>query len=599
MEDIELDQMTLGGAGDDGQILPKVDPDSGTARIIVLAATYGEGEPTDNSTALVEELKQAMSDGEDGNNGESKNDSDSSSLFKGIDFTVFGLGNRQYEHYNAMGKFFDESFQKLGGNRIFRIGLGDDDADLEGDFESWKEAMWTELKSKYLGDGVSFEPPRQLSSEKLPDCEYAIEYHDDKNIIKTHSESMSVPLDQVHGSSRHYFQSYDCPVTAIRELRSPEDGGSTVHIEIDISMAKDLTYRTADNFGVLGVNDIKIVESVAESLGYDLDAVFSLKGARGNEWHGAPFPMPITIRECLTRYCDLTSAPRRSDLKLLAQYATDGVDRQCLTRLSSKEGKKEYKEKIMDGYVGMVDLLKLCPSVSMPLEHFISVCHFNLPRFYTISSSSSVHPDSVHLTAAVTEAKRPDGSMFRGVCSTHLASLRPGKDTVRVFNRPSTFRLPDDSSRPIILIGPGTGIAPMRALLQERRHHRQVQKQNIGRNVLYFGCKKKSLDYLYKEELEKFQSDGILDELHLAFSREQNDKVYVQHLLSKNAEDTWSLINDGVASIYVCGGVKMGHDVTEALKEIVSTQGQMSVTDAKDYLAKLSSDGRYIQELWA
>ena len=598
MEDIELDDLAMTGddVGAGQQKQSRIDPDSGTARVIVLAATYGEGEPTDNSTALVEALKQAISDGEEETN---SNDGSGLSLFKGIDYTVFGLGNRQYEHYNAMGRFFDESFNKLGANRVFRIGLGDDDADLEGDFESWKEDLWTALKAKYHINGTTFEPPRQSLSEKLPDCEYVVEFHTSKDVIKKHDEFMAVPLDKVHGSSRHYFQSFDCPVTAVRELRSPEDGGSTVHIEIGISNAKGLTYHTADNFGVLSLNDSQIVESVAKSLGYDLDAVFSLKGAPGHEWHGDPFPMPITVRECLTRYCDLTSAPRRSDLKLLAKYATDGVDRQCLTRLSSKEGKKEYREKIMDSYVGMVDLLKLCPSIAMPLEHFISVCHFLLPRFYTISSSSSVYPDTVHLTAAVTEAKRPDGSTFHGVCSTHLASLKPAKDVVRVFNRPSTFRLPCDSSRPIIMIGPGTGIAPMRALLQERRHQKVVQKQDIGRNVLYFGCKKKSLDYLYQDELETFKEDGILDELHLAFSREQTKKVYVQHLLSQNATETWKLINDGMASIYVCGGVKMGHDVTEALKEIVSTHGEMSFNEAKDYLAKLSSTGRYIQELWA
>jgi NADPH-ferrihemoprotein reductase len=342
-------------------------------------------------------------------------------------------------------------------------------------------------------------------------------------------------------------------------------------------------------------------------LGYDLDSVFSLKAppppSNGNsphEWHGDPFPMPLTVRECLTRYLDLTSAPRRSDLKLLSLYAKDPVDRRALQRLSSKEGKQDYKEKIMESYVGLVELLKLCPSLEIPLEHLVSFCHFTLPRFYTISSSSTVFPDSIHLTVAVTQEQRKDGTIFEGVCSTHIAKSQHTHMPLRVFVRPSSFRLPSDSSKPILMIGPGTGIAPMRALLQHRRHQQLIEKQNVGSNILYFGCKRKELDYLYEDELLRYQDEGVLTALHLAFSRQDpSKKVYVQHLLKDQAKSTWNLLQNGGAYVYVCGGVKMGHDVTETLKEIVSTQGQMSFEKASLYLSDLSSHGRYVQELWS
>jgi NADPH-ferrihemoprotein reductase len=425
---------------------PPFEGESGS-RAIILAATYGEGEPTDNSTALVQACKEFMEEEE------------KTEVVKGLEFCVFGLGNRQYEQYKAMGKFFDAALEKLGGERIMPIGTGDDDSDLEGDFGSWKDQLWVQLKDKYCKE-AAFPTKANDDAFKVSKCEYAIEYHD------SNTKPKDIPLDQVHGSSRPYFTSVNCPITTIRELRSPKDGGSTVHVEIDISKSDNLTYETADNLAVLPVNDEKVVQSVAESLGYDLDAVFSLKAAPNHEWHGAPFPMPLSVKECLARCLDLTSAPRRSDLKLLVQYATDPVDRKALLRLSSKEGKKEYKEKITGGYVGMVDLLKLCPSLSIPLEHFISNCRFLLLRYYTIASSSSKYPDEVHLTVAVTADKRKGGPIFHGVCSTHLANLKPkSSGKVRIFNRPSTFCLPKDSSRPIIMIGPGTGIAPMRALL--------------------------------------------------------------------------------------------------------------------------------------
>lgn len=566
---------------------PPFDNDeTGISRAIILAATYGEGEPTDNSTEIVNEMKENLM--------EEKN---ADITLSKLEYCVFGLANRQYEHFNAMGKFFDSALEKLGGKRIMPLGVGDDDNDLEADFEAWKDQMWIQLRRKYCKNASL---PSKRDETKLPDCEYKIVYHNASSSSSSQPPKATIiPLDQVHGSSKPYFSSADCPVVTNRELRSPEDGGSTVHVEIDVSNATNLSYQTADNLGVLPLNDSAVVESVAKALGYDLHAVFSLEAASSDhEWHGAPFPMPISVKECLTRYLDLTAAPRRSDLKLLVQYAKDPIDRKALQRLSAKEGKKEYKEKITEGYVGMVDLLKLCPSLAIPLEHFISICHFLLPRFYTIASSSSEFPKQVHLTVAVTEDKRKDGSTFNGVCSTHLASLKPS-GMVRVFNRPSTFRLPQDSNKPIIMIGPGTGIAPMRALLQERRYQSQVQKKSAGLNILYFGCKKSNLDFLYKDELESFQKEGVLDKLYLAFSREHKEKVYVQHELSKNSKETWDLIDAKGASIYVCGGVRMGHDVTETLKDIAAKEGALSAENAKNYLAKLASDGRFIQELWA
>lgn len=560
--------------------------DNGVSKAIFLVATYGEGEPTDNSAEFLRNLKAGS------NMEEEKKEQDVLDL-QGLEFCVFGLGNRQYEHFNAMGKIFDDCLARAGGKRIIELGLGDDDSDLEGDFENWKDnVMWPRLSKLYVKDASVIV---HKESGTFPDCPYVVEYSTNKNVTP---ETLS--LDQVHGSSRHYFSSFDCPVSVVRELRSSLDPGSTVHMEIDVSKATGFSYQTADNLGVLPVNDETVVKSLASALGLDLDAIFSLKPASGHEWHGAPFPMPISVHECLSRYCDLTSAPRRSELKLLAAYAHDETDKKALLRMSSKEGKAEYREKILEAHVGLVDLLKLCPSIQMPLEHFLGFCPRLLPRYYTISSSSSIHPKSVHLTVAVTESARKDGSVFRGVCSSYLGGLDPKqKPTVRVFCRESTFRLPKDPTRPILMVGPGTGIAPMRALLQERSYQRTSLKLAVGANVLYFGCKKRSMDYLYENELDAFRKQGDLDTFHVAFSREQKEKVYVQHLLVKNAKDTWDVIDGKGASIFVCGGVKMGHDVTEALKDICINEGNLSLEDAQDYLKKLASEGRFVQELWA
>jgi NADPH-ferrihemoprotein reductase len=573
--------------------------ENGRARAVFLAATYGEGEAPDNAQLFVEALCDTAQTKVLSGEGESKEPADGenavdTSLLQSLDYTVFGLGNRQYDHFNAMGKFFDRTLSCLGGQRMAPLGVGDDDNDLEGDFEAWKDnVFWPALKKKYLA-GVTLKVNAASKQQAVRDCPYETTYH------PAGTTAQSTPLEQVHTSSRHYFDAVDCPVTTVRELRSAQDGGSTVHMEIDISKAKvKLAYTTADNLGVLPVNDPETVASVAESLGYDLEALFSLTAAAQHEWHGAPFPMPLTVRECLTRYCDLTGAPRRSELKLLAAFAKDPLDQTALLRLSSKEGKAEYKEKITESRMGLRHILLKCPSLTVPLEHFLDICPRLQPRFFTIASSSTVHPRSVHLTVAVTKETRSDGSLFRGVCSTHLATSRDL--SVRIFHRPSTFRLPKDASQPIVMIGPGTGIAPMRGLLQERAHERSKASggQTAGKNILYFGCKQESLDYLYQDELQAWQTQGVLDELHTAFSRQQAHKVYVQHLLQQQAAATWKLLEQEGAYLYVCGAVKMGHDVGEALQEIIVTHGQRTPDQAKDYLAQLAQQGRYVQELWA
>jgi NADPH-ferrihemoprotein reductase len=573
------------------------DQESGISRAVFLGATYGEGEAPDNATQFVAALAKKAATEMLFQNLKVEELSVPDRCLVGLDFCVFGLGNKQYDHYNATGKFLDHALERVGGNRILGLGMGDDDGDLEGDFETWKDKkLWPTMERLYVFDKEALGKRKREAALRveLPDCQYEVHYIDNGD-----SDFKPMPFDQVHGSSRHYFTAVDCPVTKVQELRSSEEPGSTVHVEIDISSARGLTYATADNLGVLPVNAADTVEAVARALCYDLNAVFYVKAAPNHEWHGAPFPMPLSIRECLTRYCDLTSAPRRSDLKLLASYAKDPMDQKALLRMSSKEGRTEYKEKVLASFVGIVDLLKLCPSIEIPLAHFLAVCPLLQTRFFTISSSASVYPNSIHLTVAVTDALRSDGTMFKGVCSNYLASRVPGKDVIRVYSRPSTFRLPQDSSKPILLIGPGTGVAPMRALLQERAYQREHLHQCVGQNILYFGCKKRSYDFLYQEEMERFHCEKIIDKLYLAFSRDGDQKIYVQHLLEQNSEETWRLIHFEGAYVFVCGGVKMGHDVAETLKKIAVSQGSMSLEGAKSYMTNLAKESRYVQELWA
>lgn len=636
-------------------------------RCIFLVATYGEGEPPDNATQFVHLIQQhTQLDLLFEKNNAMPNDVNTTNETISFDYCVFGLGNKQYDNYNSMGKYFNKSLELLGGNKLVDVGLGNDDDDIENDFNIWKDTiLWPTLSNQYLpkttgcdDDGTSTitATTTTTTTTKLPDCPYHIQYDHIENYRKqnqyyfdntsTSQDIYDTKFDHIHNSNKHYFTAVDCPITTIRELRNrpmmesnhddmKDTIGSTIHLEIDIShpMGGDISYITADNLGVLPINTKEIVDTIARSIQFDGDGIdttlFMLRPSLPEKWHGIPFPMPITIRECLTRYCDVTGLLKRADLKMLSYYATDPVDESFLLRISSSSnGLQEYREKIVHSYIGLMDILQLCPSISIPLEHFLALCSPIQARYYTISSSSSLYPKSIHITVAVTShiitdpsssqltkiVKKPSiKSSFKGLCSNYLANCRVGEN-IRIFIRPSTFRLPKDISIPILMIGPGTGIAPMRAMIQERQYqYEQQQSQknenddsSMGNNILYFGCKRSHEDYIYQNELEQYSNYGILHELHVAFSREDpNRKVYVQHLLQQNKKQIYQLMQDRQCYIYVCGGVKMGQDVHETIKDIMISESSndekttMNENTVKEYLNKLSHEHRYVQELWA
>lgn len=565
------------------------DTDSNVARCLFLAATYGEGEATDNATSFAVELAEKAGENILFETQPEEEKSEPELVLDGLEFGVFGLGNKQYDHYNAMGKFFDHAVARVGGKRVLELGLGDDDDDIEADFEKWRmNVLWPALERLYIPKDVNLTEVKKRNSVhvKPPVTPFAVEY-----LGKRHIKPASVSESAIHGSCRAYFKAEDCPIQTVRELRTEKDPGSTVHVEIDISKSK-VKYETADNLNVFPVNHPDAVESVSKTLKIELDEYISVHGTNG----AVPFPNPISIRECLTRYMDLARGMRRSDMGRLAFYAQDAADKQFLTRVSTNQGIDEFKDKISDDFINMADILSRCPSISIPFEHFLALCPHMQARLYTICSSVTVSPKSVHLTVVVDRENKKKGGVFEGLCSSFLSNQKQGA-LVRVLNEASTFRLPTDPTTPIIMIGPGTGIAPMRAMLQERAHMK-TQGKAVGPNILYFGCKDRTQDYLYQDELEAFQSDNVLDELHLAFSRETSQKVYVQHLLEKNASQTWMLISNG-AHIYVCGAVRMGHDVTEALKRIAASEGGLSSYDAKAFVENLAQkEKRYISELY-
>ncbi|XP_011883332.1 PREDICTED: NADPH--cytochrome P450 reductase isoform X3 [Vollenhovia emeryi] len=539
-------------------------------------ATYGEGDPTDNAMEFIDWLKSGDAD------------------LAGLNYAVFGLGNKTYEHYNEIGIYVDHRLEQLGATRVVELGLGDDDANIEDDFITWKDKFWPAVCEFFgiegAGEDVSFRQYKltehvDLSAERIYTGE----------IARLHSfTNQNPPYD-----AKNPFLA---PVRVNRELHGPTSERSCMHIEFDIDAHSKMRYETGDHLAVYPVNDAELVNKIGEQCGMNLDTVFTLTNTDEESTKKHPFPCPCSYRTALTHYLDITSNPRTHVLKELAEYTSDPADKEKLKLMASTtaEGKAAYQQWIIQENRNIVHILEDIPSLKPPLDHLCEILPRLQCRYYSISSSPKLHPASVHITAVVVEYKTPTGRINKGVTTTWLKQKHPSDPPclVPIFVRKSQFRLPTRPSTPIIMVGPGTGLAPFRGFIQERDFARREGKET-GDTILYFGCRKSQEDYLYREELEEYVKNGTLT-LHVAFSREQSHKVYVTHLLEQNKEELWRVIGEQNGHIYVCGDARnMARDVHNILLKVVMERGKMSELDAANYIKKMESQKRYSSDVWS
>jgi NADPH-ferrihemoprotein reductase len=529
---------------------------------VFLIATYGEGDPTDNSAKFYKWLKN-------------EEKTVSSDYLSSLHFTVFGLGNSQYENFNKMGREFNEKLSELGAERVFDYGEGDDDATLEDDFENWKGLVMPALAKRYR---PSSSIPVVMSETISERCH--LTYEVEKCVPVSHPKAPSSNL--ISTTSKYFFSCHPVIVTKNKEMRTPADGGHTVHMEFDLTNTS-VKYYTADNLAVIPDNSEAAVNQFATTCGgFDLSQFISIVRAPEADEEAIPFkhpfPNPCSLRDVFTLYLDIDSIPRKSALERFIPYVTDPTQQAWLKNLVQKENRELYNHSIEEEGRTYVSILSHeLSSCVIPMADLFHLLPLIQPRYYTIASSSSCHPTSVHLTVSVVERVAPSGRVVKGLCSSFLYDMSVAQRShCRVFTRDSLFRLPDDVRTPIVMIGPGSGIAPMRALLQEREY--QAKKAGVPfnemTNILYFGCKGRNFDYIYQDELEDALHRGLLTSLKVAFSREQAKKVYVQTLMAEpeNASELVRLVVDEGAHIFVCGGTGMGTTVGEVFTQIIAQE---------------------------
>ena len=386
-------------------------------------------------------------------------------------------------------------------------------------------------------------------------------------------------------ASRSYGRDNPFParLRACVRLNGPGSEKDTRHVVLDLK-GSNLSYKPGDALGVYPENCPSLVQRILELL-----------DASGAEDVPAPDGSHLSLREALLRHYTITRPTRRlAELLGLVRTETrsvEGLTAAAAAALAAAEA--AAPDPFADGRQ-VLDLLTEWRAVRPRPDKFVESLSPLQPRLYSIASSPLAHPDEVHLTVGVVRFENPMGLPCKGVCSTYLAErVRPGQK-VRAFVHASTrFGLPADNNTPIIMVGPGTGVAPFRAFL----HHRRAAGAK-GRSWLFFGDRRRSSDFLYRPDLEQHLSDGALTRLDTAFSRDGAEKAYVQHRMLEHAAELWKWLQDG-AHFYVCGDARrMAKDVDETLRLIVWEQGGMTQPDVDAYMTHLTKSGRYQRDVY-
>ena len=367
-----------------------------------------------------------------------------------------------------------------------------------------------------------------------------------------------------------------------RLLSRPGSAKETRHLVVEIS-GSGLSYKVGDSLGIFPTNRVTEVAELIERLQATGDEPVSPAMLK--------LASPLPLREVLTSRLALAS-PTQKILTTLLGKVTDAAEKAKIEALLKPEAKEQLTAYLDDREY--VDILAEFPSGRLTPQEFVDHLRKLMPRLYSIASSPKPHPQHVHLTVAIVRYQT-NGRDRVGVCSTFMADRAQVSVTpVPTFVSHSHFGLPDDhAAKDVIMVGPGTGIAPFRAFVQER-----VATAATGRNWVFFGDQKKATDYLYEEEWTDYVAKGQVARLDLAWSRDQATKVYVQDKMRANAAELWAWIQGG-AYFYVCGDAKrMAKDVDQALHDIIAEQGGMPIEKAVEFVKQLKKDKRYQRDVY-
>lgn len=565
--------------------------------VVICTATYN-GQPPDSAENFNKFLDRNLKTGNE-------------DLLEGIDYAVFGLGNKNWRTYQAFPIKVDTSLEILGANRLFTSGTGDADNDMDGDFNQWCAHFWTHTLRK-------FGATASLSKSVVPTATLPTE-NPDLSAVKI---SFVSPSDTAKWEAAKENKNgvYNSKLIINRELQKEGSDRSTRHIEIDISQlesvssVKDQLYDAGDHIEIMPENNILDVERIALGFGLVLDSVFEIDSSSAESFSprsmAAVIKGPCTIRNALTYYADFMSPPSRRLLSFLAAQLHNSAPETAKTFDSltmPDENNEDQYPSFIKKHRTLLDLQVAFPQVShLNLGQFLAAVSVMQPRRYSIASSPLVFPKHAHISVSIVDDVVGD-KHYAGLASSYLQRLQGDKITgIRASLKSSknTFSMPQDITKPLIMIAAGTGIAPFRGFLQERAFQKK-NGQNVGPCTLFFGCRNPEKDLIYGDELEEYLKSGVLVSKHIAFSRMNPpaSQKYVQHALLAHAGEVWSLLlNAGAESsgaIYICGSGAMSRDVYSTFQVFARSFGEaQDDKEADEFLQKLVDKKDFLQDVW-
>jgi cytochrome P450/NADPH-cytochrome P450 reductase len=531
--------------------------------VLIFCASYNGAAP-DNATQFVKWLGGDLA----------------KDAFAKVRYAVFGCGNSDWAAtYQSIPRLIDEQLAAHGARCVYARGEGDARSDLDGQFESWF-AKAAPVAVKEFGVDTSL--ARRADDEPL----YKVEPVAPTTVNAVVALGGASPMKVLVNSELQ------------NKTGANASDRSTRHIEVQLPST--LSYRVGDHLSVVPRNDPVLVDAVARRFGFLPADQIKLQVAEGRRAQ-LPLGDAVSVGRLLTEFVELQQVATRKQLQIMSEHTRCPVTKPKLLAYvgDDAESAERYRAEILSKRRSVYDLLDEYPACELPFHAYLEMLSLLAPRYYSISSSPSGDAARCSVTVGVVEGPASSGrGVYKGICSNYLAGRRAG-DTIHATVRETKagFRLPDDPWMPIIMIGPGTGLAPFRGFLQERAA-RKARGSLLGPAMLFFGCRHPEQDFLYADELKAFAADGVT-ELHTAFSRGDGPKTYVQHLVAAQKDKVWDLIEQG-AIIYVCGdGGKMEPDVKAALMAIHRERTGGDEAAASRWIDEMGTKNRYVLDVWA
>jgi NADPH-ferrihemoprotein reductase len=584
---------------------------SGQKLVVFILATYGEGDPPDNTNAFLSTLRVLREKG---------------ACLDNLRYAIFGLGNSTYRHYNRVSVNVDASFQEFGATRIGRFGEADDAkrGASEESFMHWKQEIKSEVRQFFgLKERPAYYQPTVSVDERRETSQADTQVY----LGEPHSSFLG---DAPSLRTRDPRAPVVVNICGIKELYTSKDR-CCIHLDLSIEESSWVKYQTGDHLAVWPMNSLREVDRLLEVL--DLkgkqDVCIRISSSKSANGRNSRIPSLTTIGALFQYYLEIGGVVSRDLLTGLSEFSPTPEGRAILQRIVTDSDlfNKEFPMR----YVNFTDILEKLGNGSkwcIPLSFLIERLKKTQPRYYSISSSAIINPRKLSITAVVdlntgSESGCQTGAV--GMTSNYLLALnhslrsetptdvQPGDSynlsgprnilkSGKVFAgvRTSKFKLPSNPSTPIIMIGAGTGVAPFRAFVQERARLKTIGRE-IGTTILLLGFRKPNEDFLYSEEWIKYrQILGPCFKLWTAFSREENKpKMHVQDRLEEHADEVLSLLRDeDRSSIYVCGSAAMAKDVRATLASMWTHQNGGGEREGDEWLRELQRTFRLHRDVW-